>query len=150
MAGNFGSSRVISSTENTNKPRTVDTLDLLPCTFDVLSAIYYARNLDFDHRAEGEKIPLRFLIDGEVYDLFIRYLGKEVKENRSGNRYLCHKFSAMLVEGTIFAGGEDMVAWVTADPNKVPIMVEAKILIGSIKAYLTGYENLVSELKQAD
>jgi hypothetical protein len=48
----------------------------------------------------------------------------------------------MLVEGTIFKGGEDLMVWVTNDENKVPVMVEAKILIGSVKAYLTGYENL--------
>ena len=50
--------------------------------------------------------------------------------------------SALLVEGTIFTGGEDLVVWVTDDQNKIPIMAEAKILIGSVKAYLMGYEGL--------
>ncbi len=141
---------VISDTENSKRPRSVDTLAIEPCTFDVLSAIYYARSLDFEGRQPGEKVPLRFLIDGQFYDLFIRYLGREVKENRDGKAYLCHKFRALLVEGTIFKGGEDLVAWVTADANKIPVMVEARILIGSIKAYLTGYENLVEELQPVD
>ncbi len=140
---------VISDTENSNRTRKVDTLSIEPCTFDVLSAIYYARSLDFDGREAGDKIPIRFLIDGEFYELYIRYLGREMKENRAGKTYPCHKFSAMLVEGTIFKGGEDLVAWVTADENKIPVMVEAKILIGSIKAYLTGYENLKEELVPA-
>jgi hypothetical protein len=142
--------KVISSTENSNKPKSVDTLDIEPCTFDVLSAIYYARNLDFSKFIPGEKIPIRFLIDGAFYELYIRYQGRELKENRNGKSYMCFKFSALLVEGTIFKGGEDLVVWVTADENKIPVMVEAKILIGSIKAYLTGYENLVSELQPAE
>jgi hypothetical protein len=141
---------VISDTENSKRSRTVDTLLIEPCTFDVLAAIYYARSLDFDGRLPDEKIPLRFLIDGQFYDLFIRYLGREVKENRDGRAYQCHKFSAMLVEGTIFKGGEELVAWVTADANKIPVMVEARILIGSVKAYLTGYENLVEDLQPVE
>lgn len=141
---------VVSETENTHKPRTIDTLDLESCTFDVLSAIYYARSIDFEGCVPGQQIPIRFIIDGEIHDLYIRFLGKEIKENRSGTGYLCYKFSAMLVEGTIFAGGEDLVVWVTADANKVPVMVEAKILIGSIKAYLTGFENLVEELNPVE
>ena len=68
------------------------------------------------------------------------------KKNRSGKEYLCYKFSALLVEGTIFSGGEDMVVWITADANRVPVMVEAKILIGSIKAYLTGYDKMIKEI----
>lgn len=139
--------RVVSTTENSNKPKTVDTLEIEPCTYDVLSAIYYARTFDFEKHEPGDKIPIRFLIDGGFYDLYIRYLGKEVVVNRSGKEYLCHKFSALLVEGTIFAGGEDLVVWVSADKNKVPVMVEARILIGSVKAYLTGWENLVMDLE---
>jgi len=43
------------------------------------------------------------------------------------------------VEGTIFRGGEDMLVWVSTDNRKIPIVVEAKILVGSVKAYLADY-----------
>lgn len=137
---------VASKTENSDKGVSIDTFSINPCTFDVLSAIYYARTFEFEDYKLGEKIPMQIIIDGESYDLFIRYLGREIKKSRTGKAYDCIKFSAMLVEGTIFSGGEDMVVWVTADENKVPIMVEAKILIGSVKAYLTSYEKLLTEL----
>lgn len=139
--------RLIAHIEHSDRPETVDTLDLPGNTFDVLTAIYYARNIRFDTLQTGDKVPIRFIIDGEFYELFIRYQGKELKENRDGKTYSCIKFSAMLVEGTIFEGGEDLVVWVTDDDQKIPIMAEAKILVGSIKAYLTGYENLRHELK---
>jgi hypothetical protein len=142
--------KVIAEIEHSDRPKTIDTLDLPPATFDVLTAIYHSRNLNFDTLQTGEKIPVRFIIDGEFYELFIRFQGREIKKNRDGKSYHCIKFSAMLVEGTIFEGGEDLVVWVTDDINKVPIMAEAKILVGSIKAYLTGYENLKGELPVAD
>lgn len=141
---------VVSKTENSNRPETTDTLQITPCTYDVLSAIYYARTFDFESFEQGEKIPLRFIIDGEFFDLYIRYLGREMKRVRDGKVYDCIKFSAMLVEGTIFSGGEDMIVWVTADENRIPVMVEAKILIGSIKAYIKGYEKPLTELHVED
>lgn len=140
------SGRVFSARENSGKPLSLDTLKITPCTYDVLSAIYYARNFDFEQYTAGQKIPIRFLIDGEFFDLYLRFLGQENIKNRNGREYLCYKFSALLVEGTIFSGGEDMMVWVTADANRVPVMVEAKILIGSIKAYLTGYDKLLKEM----
>jgi len=138
----FDKGKVVSSVEHSDKPLTVDTLNLDSCIFDVLSAIYYARNIDFTKYKPGDKIPIDFIIDGEFYKLYIRYLGKETIKNRDGKRYNCIKFSAILVEGTLFKGGEDLYVWVSDDKNKIPVFAEAKILIGSLKAYLTGYEGL--------
>lgn len=130
----------LSNSEST--PRS-DTLDWPSCTYDVLSMVYHARNLNFASLSEQDTIPISALIDGKVYDsLYVRYIGKEVIENRDGLRYRCIKFVPLLVEGTIFSGGEDMTVWVTDDNNRIPIMVEAKILVGSVKAYLYSYEGL--------
>ena len=86
------------------------------------------------------------VIDNDVFNLFIRYLGKEdIKLHKDTKTYSTIKFSVMLVEGTLFTGGEDMTIWVTDDGNRVPVMVEAKILIGSVKAVITGAEGLVSK-----
>ena len=74
------------------------------------------------------------VVDGEIHDIYIRYLGKETIKNRDGRTFKCLKFSPLLVEGTIFESGEDMTVWVTDDANRIPIIVEAKILIGSVKA----------------
>ena len=42
----------------------------------------------------------------------------------------------MMVDGTIFSGGEDLTAWFTDDKNCAPILLEAKIAVGSVKAFL--------------
>jgi hypothetical protein len=41
-----------------------------------------------------------------------------------------------LVDGTIFKGGEDMTVWVSNDRNRIPILVEANVLVGAVKVYL--------------
>jgi hypothetical protein len=108
----------------------------------VLTAIYHARNLDFSKYSIDQKIPLSLIIDNEIYDLYLRYQGREEIKVRGGTRYNCIKFSAMLVEGTIFSGGEHLTVWVTDDKNRIPVMVKAKILVGSVKAVLKSTRNL--------
>lgn len=123
-----------------NRPYKQKTFDLNKRIYDVLSAIYYCRTIDFSRLKKGDRVPLTMTIDDGVYDLFIRYQGTERIEHRNGQLFDTYKFSVMLVEGTIFKGGEDMLVWVSRDDKKVPILVEAKILIGSVKAYLLEYK----------
>lgn len=112
------------------------------CSFDLLSMVYQARNIDFSEYREGQKIPINMIVDGEVYNLYIRYLGKETVKDRSGRKFRCLKFSPLLVEGTIFEDGEKMFVWVTDDKNRIPIVVEASILVGSVKAVFVEAEGL--------
>jgi len=112
-----------------------------PCVQDVLSAIYYARNIDFDRYKPGDKIPFSMFIDNEVYNLFIRYLGKEVVKTRYG-RYNAIKFRPLLIKGTLFEGGEKMTVWVSDDRNHVPLRIESPITVGSVKVDMKGYANL--------
>jgi hypothetical protein len=133
---------VYSITEHNKKPRTFDTLAMKACAQDLLSAIIYARNFDYQSVSVNQKVPMMIIMDAEFYPLYLRYLGKEQIEDRNNNKYNCLKFKVMLVEGTMFNAGENMTVWVTDDGNRVPVLIQADILIGSIKAYLTSYKNL--------
>ena len=133
---------IFSKTENSEEPYNEDTLDITKPVFDVLTAIYYSRNIDYDNLEKGDKIPLPMVVDNKVYDLYIRYLGKESVKVKDNGRLNCIKFTAMLVEGTIFNKGEHLTVWVTDDKNRIPVMVEAKILVGSVKAIFKSAENL--------
>ena len=80
-------------------------------------------------------------LDDQVYNLYIRYLGKEQIKTRYGT-FNTIKIRPLLIEGTIFKGGEKMTVWVSDDANHVPVRVDSPILVGSIKVDLIGYENL--------
>lgn len=134
--------KIFTSVENSKLKLKKDTLFFPDCTFDVLSAIYYCRNIDFSNAKINDKFPIKMLIDNKVHNLFVRYLGKETIADRNKQKYSCVKFSAMLVSGTIFQGGEELTVWVSDDENKIPILINADILVGSIKVYLSGYEGL--------
>jgi hypothetical protein len=110
------------------------------CIQDVLSSVYYARNINFDKYNVGDKIPFNMFLDNEVDNLYIRYLGKEVVKTRYG-KFNAIKFSPLLVKGTIFQGGEKMLVWVTDDANHIPIRIESPIVVGSIKVDMMSYRN---------
>ncbi|MDO4461467.1 MAG: DUF3108 domain-containing protein [Bacteroidia bacterium] len=120
------------------------------CAADVLTMVYKARNIDFENCQPGDTIPMSLIINSEIFDLFIRYHGKEQASTRDGRTYDCLKFTPLLVEGTIFSGGEDMTVWVTDDENRVPIVVEAQVLIGSVKAILDEVKGTQSPLKEVE
>lgn len=115
------------------------------CIQDVLSAIYYARNIDYNKYKPGDKIPFSMFLDDEVFNLYVRYLGKERIKTKYGT-FNTIKFSPLLIEGTIFKGGEKMVVWVSDDANKLPVRVDSPILVGSVKVDLIGYSNLRNPL----
>jgi len=116
--------------------KTKDTIKKTQCAFDVMTTVYYARSIDFSKCKVNDTIPLTMVLDGSKYETYIRYTGKGTAKTRSGQTYRVIKFRPLLIEGTIFTGGEDMEVSVTDDKNRIPILVEAQILVGSIRVYL--------------
>lgn len=111
------------------------------CIQDVVSAVYYARNIDFDKYKVNDKIPFDMFLDDEVYHLYIRYMGKEKLKTRYG-KFNTIKIKPLLIKGTIFEGGEKMNAWLSDDPNHLLLRVESPIAVGTIKVDMMGYKNL--------
>ena len=138
----YNDSLLYTKTKNSNKPYSEDTIKLRPQTHDLISSVYFARNIDFDKYKINETIPFRITLENEFYDLHIRYLGKENIITHDNRQFKTIKFSVLLIEGTIFKKGEDLYVWVTDDLNRIPVLVDAKILIGSVKATLVSTENL--------
>ena len=134
--------KIYTNSWNSNRNRKLDTLKLPSCIFDIMTAVYYVRTLDLSNYKINEKIPLLMIVDDEIFELYGRYMGKETLETREKKKYKCLKFSILLIEGTMFKGGEDLIVWVSDDKNRVPLLIEAKILIGSVKATFDYAKNL--------
>ncbi len=131
-----------TSISKDHKPFKDSLLRWKDCSFDLLSMVYKARNIDFDRYLPGDRIPIRMIVDGKIYDLYVTYKGRDTIKNREGRKFRCFVFSPLLVEGTIFTSGEGMTVWVTDDKNRIPIVVKAKILIGSVKAMFVSAKGL--------
>lgn len=110
------------------------------CIQDVMSAVYYARNINFDSYKINDLIPFSMFLDNQVYNLHIRYLGREKIKTKYG-KFNSIKFKPLLVKGTIFEGGEKMTVWVSDDGNHIPLRIESPIKVGSVKVDMMGYKN---------
>lgn len=117
-----------------------------PCIQDVISSVYYARNIDYSKYKKGDRIPFDMFIDDEVFSLYIRYEGKETVKTRYG-KFRAIKIKPLLIKGTTFDGGEKMTMWVSDDENRLLLRAESPLTVGSIKVDMMKYRNLRYPLK---
>jgi hypothetical protein len=136
------SKKVFTSIQRGKSGIKVDSLNIGTCTIDVLTAIYYARNIDYSHCKINDTISVSLLLDNKLYPIYVRYLGKGTYTSKELGTFNCIKFRPLLVEGTIFKGGEGMVVWATDDQNKVPLYIETPIVIGTVKVQLVSCKGL--------
>lgn len=100
-------------------------------TFDLLSAYYFARNLDLSHVKIGDKITLNYFLEDEVTPLTIEYLGKETIRTNLG-KIRCLKFSPSITPGRIFKKDSKLYLWITDDANRIPVKAQVEVLVGAI------------------
>ena len=108
---------------------------------DVISAVFYARTINFDNAYIGQTFPLDIYLDQEIYNLKFKYLGKETIKTDVG-KVECHMLRPQLVVDRVFKDEEGMTVWVSADENKIPIRVKTEIYVGSLKIDLTEHKGL--------
>ncbi len=117
-------------------------LPLTPCTFDLPSLFFFARNMDFDNIEPGRKYPMTFAIDDEVFNVYFILYGRETIKVKGLGTVKTIKFAAKLLEGEVFKGEEDMLIWVTDDGNRLPVYFEAPLLVGVASGRLTDCDSL--------
>ena len=140
--GGYKTYENVTFLKTTNTAVTTEGVYKVPsCIQDVVSAIFYARNIDFSHLKPDDKIPFDMFLDRQVYPLYIRYLGKEVIRTKYA-KFHAIKFRPLLIKGTIFEGGEKMTVWVSDDPNHIALRVESPISVGSVVVDMINYHNL--------
>lgn len=108
---------------------------------DMLSAFYFARTLDLGNAKPGDIFTIETFMDDELWPLRMKFVGRETIKLRNG-KYRCLKFQPVVQEGRIFKGNDDLNVWITDDGNRIPVLAQAKVLVGSIKMELSGYEGL--------
>ncbi len=112
---------------------------------DILSAFYIARTFDYTDMKENDLIPMKNFYKDKVYDLNIKYLGKDRITVDAGT-FDCIVVEPLVQEGGLFKSDGSIVIWLTDDNLRVPVKVKTKVVVGSIDAELTKYEKLAGKL----
>lgn len=114
-------------------------------TFDMLSAYYFARNLDLSSVKVGQSFTLTYFLHDEIAKLGIEYLGVETIKTALGE-IECLKFSPQIKPGRIFKKDSRLYLWVTNDGNRVPVKAQVEILVGSVTLELVSAKGLKYKL----
>ncbi len=121
---------------------TSKTFPIDSCAFDLLSVMYNLRNINTSNYNPGESLDISMFIDEEVYPIHVAYEKKEIKKIKDLGKYKTLLIHPELVVGNVFKEGDKMNIWVSDDKNKVPLMIESPISVGSVKAVLQSYSGL--------
>jgi len=113
---------------------------------DIISAFYYARTADYSKMKYGDKIHLQNFYKDKVFDLDVKYLGKERIKVGAGT-FDCIMVEPLVLEGGLFKSEGTIVIWLTDDELKVPVKVKTKVIVGAIDAELTAYEGLNGKIQ---
>jgi hypothetical protein len=108
---------------------------------DMISGFFYARTMDLGAAKEGQIFSVPTIVDGEMYNLQIKFKGRENVKTEFG-KIRCLKFVPILQKGRIFKREEDLIVWLSDDKNHIPIRAKAEILFGSLKVELISFSGL--------
>lgn len=120
-------------------------IEVKPGTYDVVTAIYVARNINFGNLQKGQSFSIDVILDREVYNVNYRFIGKEQKHVKDLGTVSTLKFRVELIAGDVFKKGQYLFVWVSDDANRVPVFIESPIRVGSVKARLATYSGLMHD-----
>jgi hypothetical protein len=112
---------------------------------DLISAFYYMRTFDFTHAKLGDVYDVSFFLDDTVHVSRVMFDGREVVTTRSGT-FKTLRFKPQVLTGDVFSQPYPMTLWISDDKNKIPVLAQSGILVGSVKMELVEYKGLKNPL----
>lgn len=98
-------------------------------TNDIVTTIYYIRNLDIHKAAIGSSDTFTILFDNEETKMKLTLIGKETISTKIGKKE-CYKLSISL-NNNVLSGENNNLLWLTADANKIPVFAKFKVPVGN-------------------
>ena len=110
---------------------------------DIISSFFFARTLDGNSIKPGDVINLPFFLDDSVYYSKVKFFGRETIKTSMG-KVKCLKLKPLLAKGAVFKEDYPMTLWVSDDANKIPILAESAVIVGSVRMELISYSGLLN------
>lgn len=113
-----------------------DVVETEKCTYDYLSVLPYVRNLDYTGMRAGDKKYIQFLSGKTPVDMYVNYLGTSSVKANNGKTYKVINISMTIHDKAFSNQREAIKASLTDDDNRIPVVIETILKIGSIRAVL--------------
>jgi len=120
---------------------TPEVISVVPGIQDMVSGYYFLRLLNYNNLQRNDTIKLVGIFEDKTYNFNILYLGKTKIKTRFGksNAFL---ISPVMPPNKLFKGEYPIRMWISDDQNRIPLKIEAELLLGSLDLDITDYSNL--------
>ena len=111
---------------------------------DVVSCFYWFRKYYLaraDTLVPGEIYRMTTWFADELYPIVLKYTGMETVKTRDG-KIMCYRFNPVTEVGRVFETEEDMVMWLSADENFLPVKIRFDIFVGAFHVEMVKSEGL--------
>lgn len=105
---------------------------------DVISGFYYLRTIDYRKFAVGQTTEAPLFFADELYQMKVKYRGKRVLKTDFGKINVL-LLNPVLPPNSLFEGEEAIKIYVSDDKNKVPLLMEVELKVGSATMELKNF-----------
>jgi hypothetical protein len=113
---------------------------------DMVSGYYYFRLVDYSQLREGDVINVTGMFEEKVYNLKVKYSGKERIKTKFG-RINAIVLTPQLPENKLFDGENAVQFFISDDQNRIPLKIRAELVVGAVELDIKGYTGLKYPIK---
>lgn len=106
--------------------------------FDMLSVFYYLRTIDYAKLLQGGTIESTMFSGKKVEQLTVRCVGKESIKLRDKTQREAYHIRFKFTQEGKKKSSDDIDAWISTDPQHIPLLVVGSLPLGSVKCYYVG------------
>lgn len=108
---------------------------------DMVSGYYNLRLVDYNNMKSGDTLKINGILEDQVYDFKIRYMGKHWLKTKYGHIKTI-LLKPVLPNNALFAGENAISLWISDDANKIPLKCKADMVMGAVELDLKKMTNL--------
>lgn len=112
----------------------------------MVSGYYFLRLQKYNNLKKYDTIRLMGIFEAKTYNFKVIYLGKERIKTEFGkaNTFV---ISPIMPENKLFSGKNPIRMWISDDMNRIPLKIEAELLVGSLDMDIESYKGLKYPIK---
>ena len=118
-------------------------------TLELVSGFYYLRTINFERMKVGDVVRMPGYFDGDNFILDVVYKGREVVETKAGD-VRAFKLVPKMPNNKLFRGENAISVYLSDDRNKIPVLFQAEMFVGTVKVDMVRYQGLKWKLNLVD
>ena len=136
----------VAEVQNHNKDNpSRTTVKVASNSLELVSGFYYLRTINFDRMRVGDVVKMPGYFDGDNFMLEVTYKGREVVETKAGD-VRTFKLVPKMPNNKLFRGENAISVYLSDDRNKIPVLFQAEMFVGTVKVDMVRYQGLKSPL----